>query len=253
MNAIKTPFDPLATALKTVRPPTAKELPIETHRISASVAVSPTPRLAATDHFKILVQCPFEDLSSLKKWEEKIFKGGTEYKVFQEKGSGFLKSKSVDSCSGLYIRAVTPVTPDLYVSWKWRVMVFPKKKTPDNLSNKSEDDFAARIYVIFPGANFFKSDVIEYIWDERVPIGTTASSPYSERVKLFVLKSGPFSAAPSGWIQEERNVYEDYQKLYGRAPEKPVGAIALMSDSDNTGTSAEADFADLCLKIKLKS
>ena len=110
---------------------------------------------------------------------------------------------------------------------------------------------AARIYVIFPGANFFKSDIIEYIWDERVPIGTTVSSPYSERVKLFILRSGPSSGGPSGWIKEERNVTKDYQKLFGRDPQKPVGAIALMSDSDSTGTSAEADFTAIEIKTRI--
>ena len=168
-----------------------------------------------------------------------------------EAGASFLKSKSENACSGLYIKVDYLPSPDLYVSWKWRAVSFPQKKQPEVIANKKEDDFAARIYVIFPGSNFFKSDVIEYIWDEHLPVGTVASSPYSERIKLYVLKSGPARADSGGWEFEERNVLEDYQKLYGKLPEKPVGAIALMSDSDNTETSAEADFTDIAIKTKL--
>ncbi len=200
--------------------------------------------------YKVLTQYLFESPASLRLWEEKIFKGSTQFQVLFENGDHFLKSKSSDACSGLYVKQDCPVMPDLTLSWRWRALLFPKKKNSDNLSNKSEDDFAARVYIIFLGANFFKSDVIEYIWDEKIPVGTTASSPYSDRIKLYVLRNGPAPEASGGWFEEERNVYEDYKKLYGRPPEKPVGAIALMSDSDNTRTSSEADFTSITLKTK---
>lgn len=238
INAIRYPFHPLG---------------FESARL-ADLSSHPTlPMVRAQQNFKVLLRYGFENSEALKRWEEKIFKGGTRYEVLEENGGGFLRSKSNNSCSGLYIQTNTPSTPDLYVSWKWRALEFPKKKTPDNISNKSEDDFAARVYVIFPGSNFFKSDVIEYVWDERAPAGTTALSLYSERIKLVILRSGPAPKEEGGWAEEERNVYEDYQKLYGKAPEKPVGAVALMSDSDNTGTSAEADFKDISLKIRQKA
>ena len=200
---------------------------------------------------KVLAQYSFENPESLKPWEEKIFKSKTQYQILSEGDDHFLKSKSIDACSGLYVKVDVPTTPDLYLSWRWRALSFPKKKDPDKLSNKKEDDFAARVYIIFLGANFFKSDVIEYIWDEKIPTGTAASSPYSDRIKLYVLRNGPMPEASRGWFEEERNVAQDYQKLYGKPPGKPVGAVALMSDSDNTGTSSEADFGKITLKTKL--
>ncbi len=209
------------------------------------------PAVRPASNFKMLAQYTFDNSASLKQWEEKIFKGSTQFQVLSDKGSGFLKSKSSDACSGLYVKVDYPATPDLCVSWKWRAVLFPKKQHTETISNKSEDDFAARVYVIFPGANFFKSDVIEYIWDEKTPVNTTASSPYSDRIKLFVLRSGPAPVAAGGWYEEERNVYEDYEKLFGKAPAKPVGAIALMSDSDNTRTSSEADFGTVIIEKKL--
>ena len=83
-----------------------------------------------------------------------------------------------------------------------------------------------------------------------MPIGTTAQSPFSDRIKLFVLRSGQAPESSDGWFDEERDVYADYETLFGKPPKKPIGAIALMSDSDNTETNSEADFAEIKLKIK---
>ncbi len=202
------------------------------------------------ESFAILSRFLFQNQGSLKAWEEKIFKGKTNFVVHQENEAGFLNASSQDACSGLYTKVDYQATPDLYLSWKWKAIRFPQKKEPGRLSNKSEDDFAARVYAIFPGSNFFKSDVIEYVWDETIPVGTITASPYSERVKLFVIRRGTAPEEGGGWEEEDRNLYEDYRKLFGREPERPVGALALMSDSDNTGTQSEADFADFTFKKK---
>ncbi len=208
------------------------------------------PQLPTAGNFTVLDRFVFEDPSSLKIWEEKIFKGKTNYNVLSENGQHFLKCISKDASSGLYVKVDYDPRPGLCVSWKWRALKFPQKKHPEMLSNRAEDDFAARVYVLFPASNFFRSDVIEYIWDERFPAGTAMDSPYTDRVKLFVIRSGPAAADNGGWQTEERDIYEDFVKLFDRKPSKALGAVALMSDSDNTGTDSEADFADITLKLK---
>ena len=106
--------------------------------------------------------------------------------------------------------------------------------------------------MIFPGSSFFKSDVIEYVWDEIFPVGTAVSSPYSHRIKLFVIRSGAPSLENDGWQEEDRNIHQDYRQLFGKDPGRPVGVVALMSDSDNTGTASAADFSEFTLKMKRK-
>ena len=199
-----------------------------------------------------LTRLPFQAYGTAKRWEEKIFKGKTRFVVHEENEGVTLSASSRDSCSGLYAKVDREAAADLYLSWKWKAVQFPQKKDPDRLSNKSEDDFAARVYVIFAGPNFFKSDVIEYIWDERIPPGTAATSPYTERVKLLVLRSGRSLPESDGWQTEERNVREDYRKLFGKNPRRPIGVIALMSDSDNTGTQSKASFAEFTFKQSLR-
>ncbi len=200
--------------------------------------------------FVVLDRFSFQNQGSLKNWEEKVFKGKTFYQVFTDSNQSFLNSASNNASSGLYVRIDREAKPGLYLSWRWKAITFPQKKEPQKLSNKGEDDFAARIYVIFPGSTFFSSNVIEYIWDERLPKGTVANSPYSDRIKLFVISSGKGPEEEGGWRTEERNIYEDYLRLFGKEPKRPIGAVALMSDSDNTGTKSEANFGDIVFKVK---
>ena len=202
------------------------------------------------DEFKVLEKFSFKDLNSLKTWEEKIFRGKTDYRVVSEAGGGFLSAKSKASSSGLHKKVKYVITPDLYLSWDWKATEFPVKNNPKKLADRTQDDFAARIYLVFPGTNFFNSNVIEYIWDESLPEGTVMSSPFSERVKLFVVNSGKPLPDHGGWRHQERNLFQDYTAIFEPKPDRTLGAIALMSDSDNTKTTSQADFKDFEFKIK---
>jgi hypothetical protein len=213
-------------------------------RVEAPQAPPPPPK----PRYETLKRLSFEGADPLRGWEEKVFKGKSAYKVLVESGRRFLSSVSENASSGLFMKMDVKMQPGLCLAWNWRVTEFPVKKDPERLSARSQDDFAARVYVVFPGSNFFNTNVIEYIWDESLPPGTVASSPFSSRVKLFVIRSGRPSTA-DGWHAEQRNVYEDYLKLFGKKPDRRIGALALMSDSDNTGTRTKADFGDLELRV----
>ncbi len=204
-----------------------------------------------TGEFKIFEKLSFDSQDSLKNWEEKIFKGRTDYRVLDSGDTGrFLSAKSAAASSGLYKKIKYEITPELYLSWDWKAMEFPKKNKPKKLADRSQDDFAARVYLIFPGATFFSSNVIEYIWDESLPEGTVMSSPFSDRVKLFVIRSGKPLPDHGGWRREERNIFEDYTALFEVKADRMLQGIALMSDSDNTQTSSGAYFREIEFKVK---
>jgi hypothetical protein len=127
------------------------------------------------------------------------------------------------------------------LSWRWKAVKFPdisKARTP-----KDRDDYAARVYVIFPYLSFSISKFVEYVWSEDMPEGTVFDSPYGSNVKIFVVRSG--RAMAGEWASESRNVYDDYIKAFGKEPDKEVGAIAIMCDADSTKTSAESHFDDI--------
>ncbi|MBI3252223.1 MAG: DUF3047 domain-containing protein [Candidatus Omnitrophica bacterium] len=205
---------------------------------------------ARRDAFQVVKKITFQGEKALLGWEEKVFCGKTVYRVLSEGSQSFLRATSHGASSGLYMKFSLPASPNLRLSWEWRAQMFPQKKDPNKLADRSQDDFAARVYVVFLGSNFFNSNVIEYIWDENIPEKTFESSAFSQRIKLFVIRSGKPKPGDPGWRQEERNVYEDYKLLFGKEPDRPIGAVALMSDSDNTQTVSEADFKDLTFKLK---
>ncbi len=46
------------------------------------------------------------------------------------------------------------------------------------------------------------------------------------------------------WVNEERNIYEDYIKAFGEEPPL-ISGVAIMTDTDNTGESATAYYGDI--------
>jgi hypothetical protein len=62
---------------------------------------------------------------------------------------------------------------------------------------------------------------------------------------MIVVESGEIKL--NQWVNEERNVYEDYKKAFGE--ESPmISGIAIMTDTDNTGESAVAYYGDIIFK-----
>ena len=188
----------------------------------------------------------FKEENALKEWEEKIFRGRVVYTIEKESGASFVHAKSDKTASALYYKITldakdrTPV-----IKWRWRVERFPGKKLPESLETTPEDDFAARVYIVFPAKFFTHSKVIEYIWAETLPAGTTGISPYSKNIRLMVLRSGADKERP--WDVEERNIIDDYVKLFGEKPRLNVGAVAFMTDADTTQTSADSLYTDIKL------
>ena len=123
------------------------------------------------------------------------------------------------------------------LSWEWKVIEFPTNKKNEVLGDKMDNDYAARVYVMFKGSTILTSEVIQYIWDDHFEEGEWRDSPYSSRVKLLVVEKG-ISDNDDGWVAEERDLYEDYRFLFGKAPSKPLSAVGVGSDSDDTKSTS---------------
>jgi hypothetical protein len=59
---------------------------------------------------------------------------------------------------------------------------------------------------------------------------------------VLVLERGA-PADPKAWIEERVNIAEDYRRRFDDRPPKPAG-IAVLTDSDDTASSAAGDYAD---------
>jgi len=186
---------------------------------------------------------PFSRDSSLKEWEEKILRGHVLYLIEKGPELSYVRAKSDKTASALYYKINIKMEKRPVISWRWRVEKFPDRKEPETIEGKKEEDFAARVYVMFPAAFFTRTKVIEYIWAKTLPVGTFGRSGYSKNIKVLVLEQGPSLE----WRAEKRNIYEDYIKLFGEEPTLSIGAIAFMTDADSTKTSAEALYDEIRL------
>lgn len=76
-----------------------------------------------------------------------------------------------------------------------------------------------------------------YVWESRAPVGTVIIDARTDRVRKIVVDSG--SAQLRGWRDHRRDVVADFRRAFGEDP-GPLTAIAVMTDSDNTRSHAEA-------------
>jgi hypothetical protein len=74
-----------------------------------------------------------------------------------------------------------------------------------------------------------------------------APAPPFMTIKAVVMRSG--TADLGTWINETRNVYDDYRKLFGEEP-PAVRGVRLQINSQHTETSAESYFADVEFKTQ---
>jgi hypothetical protein len=182
--------------------------------------------------------------TNLSEWEEKIFQGRVQYSIKSDKKGTYLDAYSKNAASGIiYWLKFSPVSNPM-VSWKWKVVKFPQKSPAVQTDNWwiEKDDYAARFYVIFPRFPFFRMQCLEYVWDQYLPAGTIITNPNFSNLKIIVAESGIKNQGK--WVNVERNIYQDFKKAFGSAPGE-VGAIAIMTDSDNSASVAEAQYNDI--------
>ncbi len=126
--------------------------------------------------------------------------------------------------------AATPV-----LLWSWKVVTLPAGA---DLRQARTSDLTAHIYIIWPRfPALLRSRIIGYVWDATAPSNAIEQSRKTRTTSFVIVHSGV--ADLGRWITERRNVYEDYRRIYGDAPDNPR-AIALSIDTNDTHATAEA-------------
>lgn len=185
----------------------------------------------------------------------------TRYALVEEAGRLVMHAVSENAASAL----IYPLHIDLkqypVVQWRWKVENVLAK---GDALHKDGDDYPARLYVTFDAdmtelSWFEKLEVesyhllhgiypplaaLNYLWANKLPVGSLLPNIYSSRVKMIVVNSG--EAQLGEWVVQERNLYEDYLRAFGKAPPAVIG-IAIMTDTDNTGERASAYYGDIRL------
>lgn len=185
----------------------------------------------------------FNEKNALEKWSEMPINGRVKYFLTKSGDNGFVEALSDKTCSALYYRIWFKPSDYPILTWKWRVLKFPDKSGAR--TEKERDDYAARVYVIFPFLSFSSSKFIEYVWSDDLPAGTMKKSPLADNVRQIVVRSS--TLRQDEWASESRNIYDDYLMAFGKPPALSAGAVAIMCDADNTKTSAESLFDDIAI------
>jgi hypothetical protein len=188
---------------------------------------------------------------------EKVAKH-THYELVKDGDRLVVKATSVASASGL--TKEVKIDPHEYpiVRWRWKV---ENLLIRSNVRRKDGDDYPARLYITFqydPDKVAFSKRLkyragrvlfgdipiaaLNYIWEATTPIGTIIENAYTDFAQMIVIESGP--AHVGRWVEEERNVYEDYKRAFGGEPPM-INGIAIMSDTDNTKEQATAYYGDI--------
>ena len=171
----------------------------------------------------------------------------TSYEVVKDGDVTVVKAVSEASASGLTKPVVIDPKEYPIVRWRWKIDNVLKGS---DVTLKEGDDFPARLYITFAydpdKVSFGKKlkfkagqalfgDIpiaaLNYIWETKTPVGTIVENAYTDFAKMVIVESGTQKVGM--WIDEERNIYEDYKKAFGEEPPM-INGVAIMSDTDNT-------------------
>jgi hypothetical protein len=174
-------------------------------------------------------------------WKTRSFAGQTKYAVEHDGTRFCIKATSTAAASGLFHEIDYDPKELPVLRWSWKIK---HVLTKGDERTKSGDDYAARVYVVFPSFFFWNTKALNYIWANKLPKGEALPNAFTANAVMIAVESGNERAGQ--WLNEERNIYEDFKKHFKTDPPR-VGAIAIMTDTDNTGESATAWYGPISI------
>ncbi|WP_090572259.1 DUF3047 domain-containing protein [Nitrosomonas sp. Nm33] len=179
--------------------------------------------------------------SDLSGWQTKVFAGKTHYVLKNNDGKIVLHADSKAAASGLYREIKIDLGKTPILNWSWKV---DNILVGNNERTKAGDDYPVRVYVVFSGGlAFWRTRAINYVWSNRQPVGSSWPNAFTSNARMIAVESG--SKRIDQWVSERRNVHDDYRLLFGEEPPHQVDAVAIMTDTDNTGGAATAWYGDI--------
>lgn len=178
---------------------------------------------------------------NLNGWQSRTFSGVTYYKLVNEDGRTVLRADSSAAASGLYREVNVDLGKTPILNWTWKVDRIPAASADER--TRAGDDYPARVYVVFSrGLMLWQTYAINYVWSSRLPVGSSWPNAFTSNARMIAVESG--SDRTGLWVFERRDVRADYRRLFGEEPGR-VDAVAVMTDTDNTGTNATAWYGDI--------
>jgi len=199
--------------------------------IMVAILSALSSNVSATDRVNIF------NARDLNGWKEKSFEDRTKYTL----DADGLSASCNSGASSLYREMAINLNETPILNWTWTA-----EKT-NGLGNnkerlKSGDDFVARIYAIVDkGAIIPNVYSLNYVWAQNEQKGEHWPNPFYNKAHMVVVNS----VNQNGTRQtQSRNLKTDFQKYFGKNIES-IDGIAIMSDCDNTGGQATAQYGNI--------
>lgn len=202
-----------------------------------------------------------ESFSSLDGWKALEFPKidrHSEYAVTAsdeaEAGGAVLRAQADASASGLIFEKTFEVADTPIMEWRWKI----EGTVPGgDAATKDGDDYALRIYIIFPydpdEASFgtkLKYNAAKLIYGEYPPLASLnyvwanqawsqdiLPNAFTERAMMFSVETGREHVGQ--WRSYRVDIRADYLAAFGKEP-PATASLAIMSDTDNTGERVTA-------------
>jgi hypothetical protein len=201
---------------------------------------------------------------SLPPWHAVALPGkrATRYAAGRKDGRVVMHARAEGSAS--MWRCHTRIAPaDLgKVRFSWRVDALNPQAS---IADLEHEDAVARIVLAFDGdrarlsprtramfdlARMLSGEeppfaTLMYVWETAKPVDSVVVNPRTDRIRKLVVDSGPEHLGR--WREHRRDIATDYLQAYGEPPGALIG-VAMMTDSDNTRTRAEAWYGPVVLE-----
>ncbi|WP_417222208.1 DUF3047 domain-containing protein [Amphritea sp.] len=197
---------------------------IQTHYLLLLLTLSPASAFASA--------IPDFDQQGLTQWESENFVGETRYSLTTEGDNEILEARSNQSASGLFYKQALPITADTRLSWRWKI----NNTWPDAVeTSKTGDDFPVRVYIVVSDGPFFwQKRTLVYVWSNNKPINSRWDNPFTSKAQMWAVDSGTELAGQ--WTEHHRPLQADLKTAFDTIYTE-IEAIAIMTDSDNGGSS----------------
>ncbi len=201
--------------------------------------------------------------STVTPWLHRTFPGkaSNQFAYLKLDGRNAMGVKS--SASASMLRKVVSIEPAQLdaVRFSWKV---PALITDADMALRDKDDSPVRLVLAFDGdrsklsvrdrmlselANALTGEdmpyaTLMYVWCNKREAGSVVMNPRTDRIRKLVLESGPKRL--NRWIDYERDIRADYRQAFGEEPGRLI-AVGIMTDTDNTKSSAEAWYGPVVL------
>lgn len=201
--------------------------------------------------------------TSASRWQHYPLPGkqSSEYAYARVDGRHVMAARANASASML--RQAVHIAPDDLgrVKFSWKV---PELIAQADMALRDAEDSPVRIVLAFDGdrstfsvKNAMLSELshaltgeplpyatLMYVWCNTRAPGSVIVNPRTDRIRKLVVESGGKNL--NQWLDYERDIRADFEKAFGESPGALVG-IGIMTDTDNTRSSARAWYGQLKL------